>query len=258
MPERYQVQPGDCISSIAFEHGFFWKTLWRHAENSELKSLRKNPNILKEGDEVVIPDLEAKIESRPTEQRHRFRLKGAPAKLRLRIVEPGAPATAKQNRDESPAAADGPGSKHPAGNGVPPASAPPPKPLPKDEPCAGLAYMLDVGGAIRHGKTNANGVIECRIPPNRREGKLILAPGTPDEVVMHLKIGHLDPVENNDGVQARLNNLGFRCGPMAGALSPESKRTLKAFQAKSGLPESGELDAATRNKLQELHDVDTM
>jgi hypothetical protein len=86
MSEDLEVRQGDCISSIAFEHGFFWDTLWNHPNNADLKQKRKDPNVLMEGDVVHIPDLTPKVESGGTDQRHRFRLKGVPAKFKLRLM----------------------------------------------------------------------------------------------------------------------------------------------------------------------------
>ncbi len=77
----YVVVEGDCISSLAEAHGLNWQTLWDH--NPELKALRKNPNALQPGDEILIPSLRLRYESRPTDQRHKFVRKGVPAKFRL-------------------------------------------------------------------------------------------------------------------------------------------------------------------------------
>jgi len=96
VPTYYEVQKGVCISSIAFNHGFFWKTLWKDGSNSQLKSKRKDPNILHEGDTVHIPDLALKEESGATEQRHRFKLKGVPAKLKLKLMRPKLKAKKKE------------------------------------------------------------------------------------------------------------------------------------------------------------------
>src|SRR6185437_12179314 len=80
----YVVQAGDCISSIAERYGFYWQTLWR--ANPELKSLRKNPNVLFPGDIVKVPVRVEKNESCATDQCHTFVKQGTPAKFRL-IVE---------------------------------------------------------------------------------------------------------------------------------------------------------------------------
>src|SRR5262245_4353515 len=78
---QHVVEQGDCISSLAEEHGFKWQTLWDH--NPDLKALRKNPNALQPGDVVLIPPLRLRRENRPTDKRHKFIRKGVPAKFRL-------------------------------------------------------------------------------------------------------------------------------------------------------------------------------
>lgn len=85
MPRIYKVKQGDCFSSIASEHGFFWDTLWNHPGNARLKEHRKDPSVLREGDVVQIPDLREKNEGGATDERHRFRMKGVPAMLKIRL-----------------------------------------------------------------------------------------------------------------------------------------------------------------------------
>jgi hypothetical protein len=83
---KYTVQQGDSIPSIAEDNGFFWETIWNHGENAQLKAKRKTPNQLFPGDEVFVPELRKRIESRPTDARHTFKKKGAPAKIRVRLL----------------------------------------------------------------------------------------------------------------------------------------------------------------------------
>ena len=103
MPEDYTVTSGDCFNSISYDRGFFWETLWNHGKNAELKSKRKDPNILKEGDVVHIPDLTVKEEQGATEQRHKFKLKGVPAKLKIRVMR----AKVEKEKQSPPAGAGG-------------------------------------------------------------------------------------------------------------------------------------------------------
>ncbi len=85
MPDHV-VEQGDCMSSIAKQYGFDWQTLWDHSRNSKLKQERKDPNVLFPGDTVYVPDLELGQEECATDKRHSFKLKGAPCKLRLRLL----------------------------------------------------------------------------------------------------------------------------------------------------------------------------
>jgi hypothetical protein len=86
MSTKYTARQGDCMNSIAFCHGFFPDTLWLHPDNRELRERRKADNVLLSGDIVNIPDLEPRVESKPTEQRHRFKRRGVPAVLRIVFV----------------------------------------------------------------------------------------------------------------------------------------------------------------------------
>jgi hypothetical protein len=82
---RHIVRQGDSITSIAFSYGFFPDTLWDLPQNQTLKTLRKDGNILFPGDEVFVPPLRLKSKSGGTDQRHRFRRKGVPAKTRFQL-----------------------------------------------------------------------------------------------------------------------------------------------------------------------------
>jgi hypothetical protein len=85
------VQLGDSIPSIAKQNGFFWETIWNHGQNSALKSKRKDPNILFPGDQVFVPDLTLKQESRGTNAKHKFKLKGEQVRFKLQLMMMGEP-----------------------------------------------------------------------------------------------------------------------------------------------------------------------
>ena len=91
MASNYQVKQGDCISSIAFEHGFFADTLWNHPNNAELKKKRREMNILMPGDVVFVPDKRLKEAAEPTNNVHKFRCKNTPEKFRIQLLKMNEP-----------------------------------------------------------------------------------------------------------------------------------------------------------------------
>ncbi len=50
------VKQGEYLLKIAHEFDFDAVTVWNDAANEELRTLRKNPNILLAGDKLYIPD----------------------------------------------------------------------------------------------------------------------------------------------------------------------------------------------------------
>lgn len=84
MPRTYVVQQGDCLAKIARQFGFAdYRALYDHPDNAELKKKRPNPNVLRPGDRVQVPDLTPKEASIPTGKVHTFKVKVAQKALRL-------------------------------------------------------------------------------------------------------------------------------------------------------------------------------
>jgi N-acetylmuramoyl-L-alanine amidase len=265
MAEDYEVRAGDCMSSIASERGFFWETLWNHSKNAELKRKRGDPNILKEGDVVFIPDLEVREEPRATEQTHRFRLKGEPAKLKIRLMKP------KEEKEEQDDDAPASSSASPLGGlggavpGLPatggadddssdladPDYVPPKE---EEEPIADADYVLEVDGVwVAKGKTDGDGRLQIALPPRARVGRLVVYPGLPEERIITLDLGAMDPVEEVSGVRKRLRNLGYLCDPEGPGDAADLQQAVRRFQEKNDLTVTGSVDAATRSKLKDLH-----
>lgn len=90
MPKQ-PVGAGESTSSLAKKNGFFWKTIWDHPENAELKAKRKDPNVLLPDDEIFIPERQPKEVSKGTDQVHKFKRKGEPCKLKVQLMKAGKP-----------------------------------------------------------------------------------------------------------------------------------------------------------------------
>jgi N-acetylmuramoyl-L-alanine amidase len=103
-------------------------------------------------------------------------------------------------------------------------------------------YVLVIDGDARSGRTDANGWIRQIIPPDAREGTLLLKGG---QETYPLNLGHLNPVDQTTGVQARLKALGYYGGSVDGAESPQLSDAIRSYQAKRGLQQTGGADAAT-------------
>jgi Putative peptidoglycan binding domain len=94
--------------------------------------------------------------------------------------------------------------------------------------------------------TDNNGMIEQEIPKDAADVKLLVPT---QGLEFALKIGHLDPVEEFSGEQARLNNLGYFAGYSA-ADTKQLRWAVEEFQCEHHLPVTGVYDEATRAKLE--------
>lgn len=119
----------------------------------------------------------------------------------------------------------------------------------REEPVAGAAYKFSVTGSeepVREGTTDGDGRLEQEIACDAREA-VVEFPER--KLVYKLKLGHLDPVSEVTGAQARLGQLGYYHGPVSGELDEATALALWGFQLRAGLPATGELDAATQAAL---------
>ena len=241
------VRDGECVSSIAKDTGHHWETIWDEPANAEVKETRENPNVLRPGDRLTIPELRQRDESCATEQLHRFRRLGEPSMLRLRVVEQ----PEEEEEEESQQAARPGGGSDPTvcDTGDPTEEAE----EHEDEPRANVPYRLEVDSEVHTGSTDEDGRIEVPIPGNARRGRLVLNPGTEDEEEVRLQLGHIDPLDTITGVKQRLANLSFDPGNVDDEETPELENALLGFQRKNALEETGRADQATKDKLLEQH-----
>ncbi len=120
-----------------------------------------------------------------------------------------------------------------------------------DEPRADLAYTLEVEENRFTGATDSEGMIEHPIPPDSGSGRLLI--GEPQEEEYALMLGHLDPIGEISGVQARLMNLNLYIGEVNGETNDETGLAIREFQRRHDLEETGEMNDETRSRLEEVH-----
>lgn len=218
MPSYHDVEQGEYLSKIAARYGFSdYRTIWNHGENAALKAKRKNPNVLYPGDRLYIPDKEVRGESRSTDQTHKFKVNRNKLKLGLVLEDQ------------------------------------------YEHPIASAPCELHLDGQVYKLTTDGKGKLEQEIKPAAEGALLIIRdPQTSiNEIVLSIKIGHLDPVEEDSGKAQRLNNLGYFAGPLPENGPEENRQLLRSaveeFQCDHGLKVDGVCGSKTQAKLIEAH-----
>lgn len=211
--EPHVVKQGEDIISIAQLHKVAPDAIWKDDANTEIRERLGDPYVLKPGDTLQIPPApEPRSAAIATGKKHTFRRKGVPEKLILVFQE---------------------GKK----------------------PRAGIPYVLEIVEEKKRysGKTDGEGKIEHWVQPTSRNAKLTLTdPDKPEPEISTLALGHLDPVTEDSGLRARLQNLGFLDDERAN--EDDLAEAISAFQEAMELKKiTGKADAETRDRLVEAH-----
>jgi N-acetylmuramoyl-L-alanine amidase len=244
MPIQHTVRSGDCISSIAYEHGLFWKTVWEHPDNAELKEKRGTGFQLQPGDVVVVPDKRLLEVSKPPEKKHKFKFKGVPAVLIVAVMQHP---TAEEKEED-------PSGTEPDDDAASSTLEDTPEEATAEEPAKNVEYRLEIGVRVETGKTDGEGKVKVFIMPDDREGRLVIEPGTQRERFIDLMLGGLDPIGSPSGIAQRLSNLGFAPERIDDTVTPaQLSGALAAFQQANGLEPDGQASEETLKKLQEVH-----
>jgi Putative peptidoglycan binding domain/LysM domain len=218
MATTYTVKPGDYLAKIAEDHGFFDpQTIWQHGDNADLRALRDNPNVLLPGDKLHIPDKRKRVETKPTDALHRFRVKRGKNLLRLILEDMYG------------------------------------KPL-ANAPCEltvdGTVFQVVSGGDGKIEQAIALTAQKAQLLV--KDGKSAL-----HGVTLDIQIGHLDPVSERSGQAARLSNLGYFLGALDAAGDDASdaafRSAVEEFQCDHGLAVDGDCGAQTQAKLLSVH-----
>jgi hypothetical protein len=120
----------------------------------------------------------------------------------------------------------------------------------------GCRYELKIGEQSFSGTTKDDGLIDHEYERGPKEGELKVwfknEAGEEEEHTIELTL-ELAPLHSTEGIQARLNNLGFDCGPIDGDLGEDTRAAIEDFQIAMGFEEAtGELDEDTRSALEKL------
>jgi LysM repeat protein len=109
---------------------------------------------------------------------------------------------------------------------------------------------LEVEGEKYQLKTDANGLVEKPISPTAVNGALRVPQL---QIESPIKIGHLDPIDEDSGLAGRLANLGYYHGDLQNADEDELISALEEFQCDFGIAVDGKFGPQTKAKLKEVH-----
>lgn len=239
LKEIRQVAEGECSSTLAAANGFPDYKDFYSAQKSQFKSDYPNPNQLALNAAYSVPVKQTKNETRSTGAVHVFSVKGTKTNLRIKLVD----------RDDKPAAVQscivtlGADAKmFPAAklhNGLAEL-----KSIPLAVLTGSLFLTRQAPAAYKHPEPviplNYTPGSKMKYPPEIREGEF-LDKEEKDYVgefaasfSWNLKLGSLPTIKVLEGIEARLNNLGFSTakGLEAGVAAFQRRRNIQQKQTR--------------------------
>jgi N-acetylmuramoyl-L-alanine amidase len=196
---KHTVAQGECLASIAHRYGFAdFHAIYDHPENAAFKRRRPNPDVIRPGDRITIPDKDVKQVPIATGAEHAFVVKRQRRKLHLVFQDDAGTPFA-----DMPYRLSAPGFER---RGTTPGDGS----IEADVPMNLTDLQLEIGHLKRH-------LHLAHLDP-------AWDPET-DEAI---------PA----GVQARLQHLGYDPGPIDGVIGPRTRRALRAYQRARKLPVS--------------------
>jgi len=113
------------------------------------------------------------------------------------------------------------------------------------KPRKNLPFRILIAGEWVNGNTDGEGLVAVALPPDLMEARLIVMDKKVEDTY-DLDLGHLDPLDTDEGACQRLRNLGYPA-------DEDLAEGLRAFQTGEELERSGILDDATRGRLQQRY-----
>ncbi len=214
----HTVKQGETLSHIALHYGFpSIDTIYNHSDNADFKALRPNPNVIHPKDKIFIPEISPAKHPVDINKNTRFIIKRPKEALKLHL---------KLEEDNENTAAN-------------------------------KEAILIVDDVKYNATIDGDGVAEWKLPKTLSRTGLVHLFIEPDDKqpthVFEVKIGALDPVTENTGIQARLNGLGFQCGNVDNRLRDKSEDAIREFQQASNLTVDGIAGPNTQQSLEKQY-----
>lgn len=212
----YTLSDGENILLVAQRAGFRnWRTLFNHDKNDAFREKNPDPTVVHTGDQVWIPEITP----------HKGFVCEADEQYTFVVRSPKMPINFVFFDED-------------------------------DIPFDNVRYEIwidDNKYGTQERRMTAQGEVIAEVPIVSELTLLVWKDGEDEEADTYtISTGDLDPISTIEGVQDRLNNLGYLIKEEEeGILGPNTIAALKDFQADSNLPITGEIDDATRLKLNE-------